>query len=202
MKNLFLDYFYIFFNPFKIHEQYRNGLKRPLRFVEVMGISWVFKILKTFYFFIGLHFMFWVVQNHSNSTALKKISEGKASLYWILVGVIFYPVVLWLMAKFWAVLLRFFCLLYDKDDASEGTIHERVHRVCYSALSSQACQAVPVIGEVFVPICFLFFLFAGMRSGLRFTVLQALLVIVAPIFLFFLMMTLGFAYILLLLNMA
>lgn len=201
MKKLFLDYFFIFFNPFRIHELYRTGEKKPLSFIEVMGVSWVFKILRTFYFFLGLHLMLWIVSQNSNSEALKKVADGKMSLYWILVGVIFYPLILWLLAKFWIVLIRFFCVLYDREDSSSQTMNQRVHDVCHSALTSQAFLAVPVFGEVLVPFTFLLFLFAGMRSGLRFTVLQALLVIIAPIFLFFLMITLTFAYILLLLNM-
>lgn len=196
MKNLFLDYFYIFFHPFKIYESYKLGEKKPLTFIELMGVSWIFKILRTIYYFIGIHFMLWLVSQGMNEKALNEIANKKTFLYWVLVGVIFYPLILWLLAKFWVVIIRFFCVLYAKEEAILN-----VNTVCYSALTSQGLLAVPVVGEVLVPFAFLFFLFAGLKSSLRFTTLQAILVIVSPIFLFFLMMTLSLAYFMLLLNM-
>lgn len=195
MKNLFFDYFYVFFHPFKIYKDFHSGEKKPLAFVELMGVSWVFKIVRTFYYFMGIHFLLWLVNQGLSESILDVISNKKIFFYWVLVGVIFYPLFLWLLAKFWIVIVRFFCILYGKDEVILD-----VNNVCYNSLTSQGLLVVPVVGEVLVPFAFLFFLFAGLKNSLRFTTLQAILVIISPVFIFFLMLTLSLAYFMLILN--
>jgi len=196
MNKLLTDYFYIFLHPFKIYDSYHSKEKIPLTFYEMMGISWIFKIIRTIYYFIGIHFLLLLVSRGLNEKALGEITHKKTFLYWVLVGVIFYPLILWFLSKFWIVIIRFFCVLYNKDGPTL-----KISTVCYCALTSQGLLVVPILGEILVPFAFFFFLFAGLKKSLGFTTLQAVLVLISPLFLFFLMIILSLAYLMLLLNM-
>ena len=199
MKKLFLSYFTIFFHPFKFHELYLKGEQEALSFVEIMTLSWLFKLIKTFYFFVGIHFLLWLVQSGKGRGAESSFQEKKYLFYWVLVSAIFFPLTLWFIGKFWSVLIRFFCVLYGKDEGANLNKHITV--VSNAALISQGLLIVPVIGEFLVPFAFLFFLFAGLLKNLHFTVLQAVLVMISPLFLFLLMIVVSFGYVLLLFNM-
>ena len=102
---------------------------------------------------------------------------------------VLFPLGAFVFVKFWGLLLRFFIRLYELPVKDE---ERAVDEVVAGSLTSHMFLVVPIFGEIAKHISSMVFLFAGLRSNLGMSVLQALMVVISPLFIiFFAILVLG-----------
>jgi ABC-type multidrug transport system fused ATPase/permease subunit len=163
----------------------------PVQFLEFMGVSWVFVAIHTFYSFgssfIGVIFLE-DIQNRFpdlSATFLEGFSAQKVFYIASLFSLICFPLVAWLYVKIWGNVISFFSSLFGNDDRSDECME-----VSTVALAGNALLVVPVFGTYLKTIAGFVFLYAGMRTRLQFTKAQAIITLISPMFLLFLLMML------------
>lgn len=214
MKEVLFSYYSIFLHPFKGHDFLRavrlgekasltgplkewqfwdgDGPLRENSFIENMGISWTFIIIRSFYTIMGIHIGLYLYTRFDFSgDSLPFMMSGKSfnaeslTLFFLLLESVFAPLSLWLFTRVWAVFIRFFTILYETEEEDiEGAISQIVN----SGLSSHLCLLIPVVGTLVQFFSSQVLIFAGLKRNLKFSTLQSLLVLGAPYILVIMLM--------------
>ncbi len=170
------------FYPFK-NKMY---LPRPT-LLDFAILSWPFLMIKALYGLsavsFGIYIVKWGAEKLAIPTSFLKIEDiahNKIVLFYLLFEVALFPLGVFLYCKIWELIIRFFIHLYEIEIKNE---EQAVEEVLAGSLSSHLFFIFPIFGEFLKHIASLIYIFAGLRSGLGMSVLQASMVIIAPIFL-------------------
>lgn len=208
MKEILGLYFLNIFHPFQIQKQLRlerenhkpqlsliqesesqevvaNDSKWSLNFIEFLSISWLFVIAHALYELMGLnwgvHVSEQLFQGEMANFFLSSFVKMTRihSLMGILFEVVFFPLSLWIYAKFWQMLITFFAQLFKVDDSS-ATIKQVINQ----SFAGHVMLLIPLIGPLIRHAAGLVYLYAGMRENLGMTKMQASMVVLSPVVLF------------------
>lgn len=160
MNIILYNYFQAFLHPFKFNGFLRNerekeqskwdketslrlaeeGESKPevlmgLNFVESVGVSWAFVIVRALYSFFGLWLGLYVVE--SMGFGEQNFDSKKMILIFQVGQVVFFPLMAWIYVKFWTLLIIFFGILYDREAQSSEIADE----ILMSSLSTHVFLA-------------------------------------------------------------
>ncbi len=205
MTELLRSYTLFFIHPFK--SQAQLAAERDLKdqstavpytpsLFDFLCVSWALSCLKGIYALLGMlmGLKSWSWPKDDGSIVAKVLGPqgfdaNKMLIFFILLAVVLFPLGAFVFVKFWGLLVRFFIRLYEIELREE---EKAVDEVVAGALTSHMFFVVPIFGEIAKHISSLVFLFAGLRSNLRMSVLQALMVVISPLFIvFFAFLVLG-----------
>lgn len=195
MMNTFSLYLYSFLNPMQKIEN-----EKRISYFELMGVSWSLHILYALYSVISIYLGLLTYEYVSQSQNFTHIvlnnfssSLQKFNIFNLLFQVILYPFIFQFGYKFLAYVLKFFGDIFNikKDENFDDSVDELLS----SVFSANILLAFPVIGSLLSLIVQAYYLFIGARAKLGFSKMQALLVLMTPLFLTFLMTMLVVAYI-------
>ncbi len=154
-----------------------------LSFLEVLGVSWFFAAIEGFYAVLALHLgqVFFQSWQAPNDLALLLPIETtmytqRVLLTAALAKVVFFPLVFWLYAKFWTVLIKFFAGLFQAD----GDLNKIADQVVNQSMTAHFMLSIPVFGKMLRHLFGLLHLFAGLRNNLQMSVLQSVVIILSP----------------------
>lgn len=154
-----------------------------LKFLDMLGVSWIFIAIEGFYAVLALHLgqMFFQSWTSPEEIALllpidTTLYTQRALLTATLAKVAFFPIIFWFYATFWKVLIKFFANLFQV----EGNIPRITDQIVHQSLSAHLMLAIPVFGKMLRHLLGLVHIFAGLRENMRMTVLQSLVVILSP----------------------
>lgn len=177
-----------------------------ISYFEVLGISWALHIVYAFYSLLALYLGIISYEYLSSSESYThllfesvSITAQKFSLMMTLVQVIFYPFIFQFSFKFGAYLLKFFAQIFDYDDEHELDL--AVEDLLNSIFTANIFLIIPIFGSVLSTVTQVYYLFMGLRARLKFTKVQAILVLMTPLFLMFLMTMLIASYFLLVISL-
>lgn len=177
----------LYFNAFK---HYSDEGQRKISYLELMGISWALHLIYAFYSVFALYLGVKSYDYFSNSQDFTHLildsfsfKMQKLSLLSTLFGVIIYPLVFHFGYKFWKGLLGFYARLFEARIPARDEVE---HDILSSFFSSNLFLLMPIIGNLLSNIASAFFLFQGLRHKYEFSILQASLVLLTPLFLIFL----------------
>lgn len=177
-----------------------------ISYFEVMGISWALHIVYAFYSIFALYLGIVSYEYLSNSQSYThllfesfSLTTQKISLMMTLVQVIFYPFIFQFAFKFWAYLLRFFAQIFDYDGDRELDVE--IEELLNSIFTTNIFLIIPIFGSVLSTMAQAYYLFIGLRAKLGFTRVQAILVLMTPLFLMFLITILIASYFALLISL-
>lgn len=208
MNTIYYSYFLSFLHPVKIHKYFKEKRTQsnllfqigPLRladendaelvsslnktveleFIETMGVSWIFVILKVLYLVIGL-----ILSLHlfgvsgEEYWSLDSYLAQRLFLILALSEVVFFPIVIWIYAKIWKILISFFIGLFANLSVSETKIVSE--QIIISSLSTHIFLAIPIFGGPLRHISGLIYIFLGLRNNLSFSRMQATLTLISPL---------------------
>jgi hypothetical protein len=170
-----------------------------ISYLEVMGITWSLHLLYAFYsiFAIYLGVISYEYLSHSaDFTYLVfqsiQTSTQKLTLMVTLAQVIFYPFIFQFGFKSWAYVLRFFAQIFEFD--GDRDLDVEIEELLNSIYTANIFLIIPVFGSVLKTFTQAYYLFIGLRSKLGFTKVQALLVLLTPLFLVFFLTILVVSY--------
>ena len=193
-------FFHTFLAPSK-----RSVDGESLSYFEVMGISWALHILYAFYSIFALYLGILSFEYLSNSQTYTHLlfesftlTTQKISLMMTLAQVIFYPFIFQFAFKFWVYLLSFFAQIFHYE--GEREIEVEVEELLNSVFTTNIFLIIPIFGIVLSTLAQAYYMFVGVRAKLGFTKVQALLVLMTPLFLMFLITILIASYFALLIS--
>ncbi len=170
-----------------------------ISYFEVMGISWALHILYAFYSIFALYLGIVSYEYISNSQTYThllfesfSLTTQKISLMMTLVQVIFYPFIFQFAFKFWVYLLSFFAQIFDYQ--GERELEVEIEELLNSVFTTNIFLIIPIFGSVLSTMAQAYYMFVGVRAKLGFTKVQALLVLMTPLFLMFLITILIASY--------
>jgi len=208
MKEMLGLYFFNIFHPFQIQRQLRierenhtpqlsliqEGYSRDeaepkqrwsLSFIEFLSISWLFVIAHAMFELVGLNWGVHVSEQLFDGemanfflSSFVKMSRVH-SLMGVLFEVVFFPLSLWVYAKFWEMLITFFAQLFKVDDSSAS-----IKQVINQSFAGHVMLLIPLIGPIIRHAAGLVYLYAGMRENLGMSKMQASMVVLSPVVLF------------------
>lgn len=196
----------LFFNTFKHHSEDQD---EPLigRF-ELLGISWALHLLYAFYSVFAIYLGVKSYEYFSQSTDFSHLifdsfhfEFQKIGLVSTLFSAAFYPLVFQFSYKFWKGCFRFYANIFDYDCDDESLFNEKGDEVLSSAYTANFLLILPVVGSVLSQIAFAYFLFRGLKRKYDFSLLQASLVLITPLFILFLFAVLTASYFVFLLSL-
>ncbi|MEA9357147.1 hypothetical protein SHI21_13060 [Bacteriovorax sp. PP10] len=194
-------FFHTFLAPTK-----RSVDGERITYFEVMGISWSLHIIYAFYSIFALYLGIVSYEYLSNSQSYThllfesfSVTTQKISLMMTLVQVIFYPFIFQFAFKFWAYLLRFFAQIFDYDGDRELDVE--IEELLNSIFTANIFLIIPIFGSVLSTLAQAYYMFIGLRAKLGFTRVQAVLVLMTPLFLMFLITVLIASYFTLLISL-
>lgn len=208
--NILSNYVKYFLHPFETHrELYRSRehgeheSDRP-KLVDFISISWLFMMVKAMYalvfLYIGKKSSEYLLEQETISNLL---GPGAAEIHRFIIlftifEVILFPVALWFYAKFWGLIINFFCTLFDNNRPDKDQV---VEEVVATSLTANMFLLVPIIGELGKYFSALFFLYAGLRENLKFSKVQSIVVLLGPLLLLLLFIFILFVYLFLIISM-
>jgi len=199
---LFETYILVLIHPFKIHQQFRHNLPlhnceetalEPLSLGEALSVSWIFSIVKAFGKVLILNFflqIFWHFQANE-FPILKEIIEGPGFsayyffLFSIFLDLIFFPILTFITSEIWSFFIKHYARLLNPNLDAEKIADQIVTH----ALSSHLFSMIPIIGDFIQIIFYHFLLYAGLRANLETTRSLAILILVTPLVLIFMLLT-------------
>lgn len=195
MKVIFKSFIYNLIHPFKAQKFYylrRNGLdaqvstqRRPvrLRISEVILISWLMAFFTALYSIGGmkLGISFYVPKSFEGIISFQKI--GQITIYKILFAFVFYPIGTWIWLKIVGGLMKFTALSIGSDEDVEQGMKD----VLAGAMTPSVFFLLPIVGVGITNLLFWVYCGIGLVKNLRFSVLQALVILVSPLALFILL---------------
>jgi hypothetical protein len=172
--------------PLRLVDEKDNELVNSLNetveldFIESMGVSWIFVILKVMYvvltLMISLFFLnggfenYWILDSYQPQRLLLTISIAE---------VVFFPIFIWVYVKVWNVLIIFFTGLFGSLKNSD--IRSISNQIVNASLSSHVFLIIPVFGGVMRHISGLIYIYLGLRNNLGFSRAQGLLTLISPL---------------------
>ena len=174
MNSLFASYFFSFLHPFQIQEKLNHpeGANFGVDLREAISVSWSFAMIRASYsllfVFFGLHVFF--------SSSLPEASSY--ALLFILARASFFPVGLWAYSRLWFHFIQFFARFKRTGDDLKQSCEQLVS----NALSVHGFYLIPILGNKITPFAFLFYLYAGLRKNLQFSIFHSLAILALPFF--------------------
>jgi hypothetical protein len=193
----------LYFDVFKNFSSPKG--ERKITVFEIMGISWSLHLIQAFYSVFALFLGVKSYEYFSGSEDFThlvfssiNIHFQKVTLLSTLFGVIFYPLLFQFGYRFWRALFKFYAQLFDREDPE---FEAKADAILASAFSCNIFLIFPIIGNFLSHLAHGFFLYKGMMSKYNFSSLQAILVLLTPIFLVFLSLVFAASYFMLLLTL-
>jgi hypothetical protein len=121
------------------------------------------------------------------------VTLQKMSLFSTLFGVIFYPFIFQFSYKFWAYILRFYAEIFEYEGEDEK-LEEIIEDLLNTMFTGNLLLIIPIFGGFLSTITQGYYLFLGLRKKLDFSSTQAILVLITPIFVLFLVSILIASY--------
>ncbi len=157
--------------------------RQTLRSEEILSISWIFAAIEALYgvFTIYLGNMFFQSWDSPQELALllplnTTLYTQKALLSATLGKVVFFPLIFWVWAGSWRILIQFFANLFQV----EGDVYKMSRQVVQQSMTSHVLLAIPIFGRMLRHLAGFVHLFAGLRRNMQMSVLQSVIVIVSP----------------------
>ena len=195
----------LFFQTF-MHPTKRSVDGERITYFEVMGISWSLHLVYAFYSIFALYLgvvSYEYLSNSQDYTHLLfesfSVTAQKFTLMTTLVQVIFYPFIFQFAFKFWSYLLRFFAQIFEYDGDRELDVE--IEELLNSIFTANIFLIIPIFGSAMSTLAQIYYMFIGLRSKLQFTRVQAILVLMTPLFLMFLITILIASYFTLLISL-
>lgn len=198
MREIFSSYWQALIHPFQVHHALRakrlaggvvigpgfQAQAEPLDFVEGISISWIWACFYGLYsllgMMIGLAFLdHALARPESLFMTLWSYEAQRFTVYFVILEVILFPLSQFFYLKFWGMLIKFFCVLFDMEERREEVTAEVVNH----SLTSNFFLIIPVFGKVLRYGASLFYLYAGLRANIGLNMPQAMMVLFAPIML-------------------
>lgn len=199
MLEMFSNFFSIISNPFKERDE-----NEKLNYFELLGISWLFHFVYAFYsvfaIYLGLLTYDYVSANNTISKMVYSSFNLTIQKYALIIGIseaILYPVVFHFSYRFWVFLLQFYSQIFNVEVNQE----ENVEDILTAIYASNIYLMIPVLGKLISFIAQGFLLYKGLLKKLNFTNLQAVLVLLTPFFMIFLVVMLMVAYFIFLMSL-
>lgn len=211
--NALYNFFQCFLHPIKISRDWRTKRhdereEEFLPLVDVVVSAWMIKAIYTFYAllwpFLGFHF-FNYYQKGPPSWALGldellgfniHILGFGALFFWLLFRLALFPITLFFYAKFWFVIVRFFCGLFltgrraedshlevYRPEFSEEQMNKMSKEVVHLSLTTYTLHLIPIFGKRLTHLAQIFYLYLGLRKNIGMTNLQSIIVILSPLLL-------------------
>lgn len=194
-------YFQTFMKPTQKFED-----RERIGYIEVLGITWSLHIIYAFYSVFALYLGIITYESATSSQSFTHlISESvsvtfqKFTLMMTLFEVIFYPFIFQFGFKFWAYILRFYAQIFEYK--GERSLDTEIEELLNSIYTANLFLIIPIFGNFLSLITQTYYLFLGLRAKLSFTRAQALLVLMTPLFLMFLLTILVASYFTLLISL-
>ena len=188
----------LFFQTFLAPSK-RSVEGESISYFEVMGISWALHIIYAFYSIFALYLGIVSYEYISNSQTYThlifesfSLTTQKISLIMTIAQVIFYPFIFQFAFKFWVYLLSFFAQIFAYE--GERELEVEIEELLNSVFTTNIFLIIPIFGSVLSTIAQGYYMFVGVRAKLGFTKTQAILVLMTPLFLMFLITILIASY--------
>ena len=156
---------------------------RGVDYYEAVSVSWLFFVFHCFYSLAALHLGIYsrrYLQEQGVSGALEEWGQGFLIIK-LVAAATFFPLLTWFWVKFWDMVIKFFAELFNVEDKSVERASEEITR---NSLVGHTFLLIPVFGGMAQNIAGLVLLYAGLRKNLSLSLMQALIVIASPLFLF------------------
>lgn len=193
----------LYFNAFKNHAEATS--EKKISFLELLGISWALHMLYAFYSVFALYLG---VKSYAYLSSSKDFTHmmlesfsfkyQKLSLLTSLFAVIFYPLIFQFAYKFWKGCFKFYANVFDYEDQH---FEEKADDILSTTFASNLFLILPILGNILSNIAFYYFIFQGLKRKYEFTSLQASLVLITPLFIFFLLAMFSASYFVFLLTL-
>lgn len=205
MTELLETYVMTLVHPFRIHQQFRHHLPlpdqdghlyEPLTLAESIGISWVFAIVRGLFKIVILNFFlqsFLSFQSPEFEFLQDLVRTSGFSTYYFFLfsaalDIIFYPVGAIILTEVWNWNIK----LYAKWLNPELPGEEIASQITVGALSSNLFNIIPFAGDVIQFFLYLFLLYAGLRANLGASRSLAMVILLTPTALLFMVISLIF----------
>lgn len=162
-------------------EKIPKGEDLQITFEQSLSISWLFVIFNTTYSLIGMMMGFNLYESVSLPGSIIPWGQtylGFTTIFFTIMRVVFFPLIFWFYGKFWINIIKMFGNLYEKEEDLEEIAEEIVTH----AFTSHTFLVIPIVGLFLHRITNIIYLFSGLRKNLGLSVMQALLVVVCPLF--------------------
>ncbi|MCR9203455.1 MAG: hypothetical protein NXH75_02690 [Halobacteriovoraceae bacterium] len=151
-----------------------------ISFEQSLSISWLFVIFNTIYSLIGMFMGLNLYESVSLPGSIIPMGQtyiGFTTIFFIILRVVFFPLIFWFYGKFWINIIKMFGNLYEKEEDVEEVAQEIVTH----AFTTHTFLVIPIVGLFLHRISNIIYLFGGLRKNLGLSVMQALLVILCPL---------------------
>lgn len=159
-------------------------------FEQSLCVSWILVIFNAFYSLIGMFMGLHLFQSFNVDESFINYSEsmlGFTSIFFLILKVIFFPLVFWFYGKFWVNIIKVFANLFEK----EADVEKIGQEIVSHAFTTHTFLVIPIIGLLLHRVANVVYLFGGLKRNLGFNTFQSILVILCPLILllfsFFLM---------------
>ncbi len=199
----FETYLMTLVHPFKLHQQFRSRIPlnssegylfKPLTMAEGLGISWVFAIIRGLFKLVILNVFlstFMSLQSEEFNILQELVqNSGFATYYFLLfsaaLDIIFFPIGALILTELWSWVIRVYAKLLNPDLPAEEIADE----ISVHALSSNLFNIIPFIGDFIQTLVYFFLLYAGLRSNLGASRSLAMVILITPTLVGFMLLSL------------
>lgn len=181
MIMLFKKYLSYFIAP---NQNYSKDLE--LNLSESILLCWPIFMAHSLFSFIGLvPLRYFQLFNISGKIFPSLI---KLNIFFILMEVLFFPLIIYFYSKYWMVLISLLGHLFNYTPSHE--FKNKVDAIVIRSNSSYLLLLVPIIGGLLRPFGQIIFLVLGVRSQLNFNRPQCVFLIISPLIIFSFLMLL------------
>lgn len=175
-----------------VEDREKKQLKEDfaVSFEQSLCVSWLFVIFNAFYSLIGMFMGLHLFESFNINEGLISYSQsflGFTSIFFLILKVVFFPIVFWFYGKFWVNIIKMFANIFEKEADAEVIGQEIVSH----AFTTHTLLVIPIFGLLLHRVANIVYLFGGLKRNMGFNTLQSILVILCPLFLllfsFFLM---------------
>lgn len=156
-----------------------------ITFEQSLSISWLFVIFNTVYSLIGMLMGLNLYESVSLPGQIIPLGQtylGFTTIFFVILRVVFFPLIFWFYGKFWVNIIKIFGNLYEKEGENEDYLDEVAEEIVTHAFTSHTFLVIPIVGLFLHRVANIIYLFGGLRRNLNLSVMQALLVILCPLF--------------------
>jgi hypothetical protein len=203
LSDLLETYLMTLVHPFRIHQNFRHKLPlpdqdghifEPLSLAEAVGISWVFAIVRGLFKIVILNFFlqsFLSLQSPEFEILQDLVRTSGFSTYYFFVfsaalDIIFFPIGAIVVTEVWTWIIKTYARWLNPELPGEEIASE----ITTAALSSNLFNIVPFVGEVIQFFLYLWLLYAGLRANLGTSRSLALVILLTPTVILFMVLSL------------
>jgi hypothetical protein len=190
MKYLLENYLYYFVHPIEssLSAAYpldENQIKLNLQ--DSILISWIFHILRGL---IQVIFFYFIIETLKISTgdfivdgllsafiATEKFTSVFFFIIPTVLELLFFPIVSYFYCEFWIYLLKHSFRLASLNERRE----ELAEQIVVRANTSHVFSVVPIIGEFFQKLAFIFYLYQGLRRSAYLSRFESIIIVLSPL---------------------